>query len=463
MKKEIVLTVLSVVLSFSCFAQHTRELPAIKSNTETIQYKVNGETHAGWRISPQLKPDRLAVECKTGSTSVSFVTDVDSVTFSLNEGDTVRFAVLHNGQKAHTEVVGTPKNVNFTEEYIRRHQGKSVVEVPEVHELANILVALSKVGQQDSNMVDMTTPYYKEVMAHFAPYQSHPMLDTINKHIVKPFDNESYWYYYALKMNACGYMFNKKGAVENDGVIRHMGFGRPADPIEANLSLIEDFARKSGFREFYEKHQPYYTSLVRTYKELNPMDKMQAWLEGKFPLKYGSYRVIFSPLVGGAHATNRFEDNGFNQTVMFVRRAEQSDKYSTAVNQMLESRVVFTEIDHNFVNPISDRYAEQINTAFSNRQNWVNEANGTSAYSSPYKVFNEYMTWAVFSLYCLENFSQEEFNVFVPMMERQMERNRGFVKFSAFNQKLLALYKQNQKRKVDELYPEMLQWSQSQL
>ena len=42
------------------------------------------------------------------------------------------------------------KNVNFSEEYIEQHKDKFEVDVPEVHELANILVALSNVGQTDS-------------------------------------------------------------------------------------------------------------------------------------------------------------------------------------------------------------------------------------------------------------------------------------------------------------------------
>ncbi|WP_082893805.1 DUF4932 domain-containing protein [Rufibacter ruber] len=445
-------------------AQKKKELPVLHSNVETITYVLNNtDRNPGWRISPDLKPDRLEVECKQKVMKVAFVTDVDSVSFQVKAGDTLQFYVLQKGrEKALTEIVGTPKNVNFTKKYIKAHKGKSTVEIPEVHELANVLVALSTVGQQDSNMVDMTTPYYKEVMAYFAPYKNHPIMQVVNRHITKPFDNDSYWYYYALKMNACAYVFDKKGHIRNEGIIRKMGFNNQADPMAANLALVEDFARKSNFRAFYQKHQPYYGSLLQTYRSLNPMEQMQTWLEAKFPTKYGSYRVTFSPLVGGAHSTQRFEDNGFGQTVMFVCRAEPVAQYNAKVNEMLASRVVFTEIDHNFVNPMSDTYIRQINEVFSDREKWAAEGNGTSAYGSPYTVFNEYMTWAVYSLYCLDTFSAEDNATFLPLMERQMEKGRSFIKFGAFNQKLLALYKENPSRSIEDLYTQMLAWSKTQ-
>ena len=121
-------------------------------------------------------------------------------------------------------------------------------------------------------------------------------------------------------MNACGYLFNNKDEIINDGVINKMGFDHPNDPFILNKELFMDFSKKSNFRNFYIEHKSYYDSLISTYKTLNPIDKMQNWLEKKFGFGYGNYLVTFSPLVGGAHSTQKFEDNGFHQTVIFVCR-----------------------------------------------------------------------------------------------------------------------------------------------
>lgn len=358
----------------------------------------------------------------------------------------------------------TEKNVSFSKQYISEHKGKFEVGVPEVHELANILVAISKVGQIDSNMVDMETPYYQRVRDKFLPFSNHPIIDTINAHIISSNDVNSYWYYYALKMNACGYVFSDDKSIKNNGPIKRMGFDNMKDPILSNTSLIEDFSNKSGFREFYKQNMSYYDSLINTYKLLNPIDKMQRWLVSKFGFGYDNYVVYFSPLVGGAHATQKYKNNNFEQTVMFVCRSPIFKDYNMSVNEMLNSRVVFTEIDHNFVNPVSERFRKRINKAFSNRKTWVDEfdGSGTQAYKTPDAVFNEYMTFAVFSLYCLDNFSEDDAVLFISKMEKQMTERRHFIKFKDFNQKLLSIYKANKTISVDQLYDEILKWSELQ-
>jgi hypothetical protein len=240
--------------------------------------------------------------------------------------------------------------------------------------------------------------------------------------------------------------------------------GSRADPIKHNLKLIEDFALKTDFRTFYKNNNEYYNDLLTTYRQLNPIDKMKSWLENQFGMEYGNYRETFSPLVGGSHSTKRYSDNGFEQTVMFVSKANYHKRYSKALNEMIASRVVFTEINHNFVNPISDVYASQINKAFSNRNNWVNSNRfGTNGYKTPYKVFNEYMTWGIFSLYAHDNFLKDDVDIFLQRMEHQMENKRGFIHFKAFNLKLLSLYQNKPKdQKVFELYSELLNWCSEQ-
>jgi hypothetical protein len=265
------------------------------------------------------------------------------------------------------------KNVNFTDEYIKNNKNTFRVEIPEVHELANILVAISDIGQKDHNMVDPKTKYHSEVLKYFKPYIKHPIMNIINKKITKVFDMNSYMYYYGLKMSSCSYYFNDNNKITHNGVIQNMSFSTGEDLIKENLLLIQDFSNKSNFRIFYKNHLPYYTKLINEYKTLNPIDKMTSWLKNKFEFDYGNYYVIFSPLVGGAHATQRYEDNGFSQTVMHICRAEYSEKYSKIMNELFESRVVFTEIDHNFVNPVSDKKIDSINKSFSNRKFWVND------------------------------------------------------------------------------------------
>jgi len=327
------------------------------------------------------------------------------------------------------------------------------------------------VGQVDSNMINNRSPYHKDVLEHFLPFSTHPAINVINQQITLGFNDHnsknkkeimaSYHFYNAWKMNACGYLFDEHGSIVDDGIIRRMG---SRDPIKKNLKLIEDFVFKTGFRSFYKNNNKYYDSLLVTYKELNPINEMKSWLVNQFETQYGNYRIIFSPLVGGSHATKRYSDNGFTQTVMFVDKATNRKGYNKALNEMIASRVVFTEIDHNFVNLISDTYDSAIDEAFSNRNIWVNNSTkGVEGYRTPYTVFNEYMTWATFTLYAHDNFLEKDVDIFINKMESKMENGRGFIKFKAFNRKLLSLYQNNPKnKKVSELYSDLLNWCSEQ-
>lgn len=357
------------------------------------------------------------------------------------------------------------KNEHFTDEYIKLNKNKFRVEIPEVHELANILVAISEVGQKDDNMVDPSTKYHSEVLKYFKKYKNHPIMSIVNRNISKAGDLKSYMYYYGLKMSSCAYYFNSENKIVHNGIIKNMSFSESDDIVKNNLKLIQDFSDKSHFRDFYKSHLPYYNELIKTYKVLNPIDKMKDWLQKKFNFEYGNYYVIFSPLVGGAHATQRYEDNGFNLTVMHICRAEYSEKYSKIMNELLESRVVFTEIDHNFVNPVSNKKIDMVNKAFSNRKFWVNDELGkdsTKIYSNPYMVFNEYMTWSLFSLYCYDNYSKIDTDELIKKMENQMVSDRFFIKFKEFNQELIKEYNKNPNIDINKLYDYILLWAEKQ-
>ena len=61
---------------------------------------------------------------------------------------------------------------------------------------------------------------------------------------------------------------------------------------------------------------------------------------------------------------------------------------SQKVKEGLSSRVVFTEIDHNYVNPVSDENKPLIDKLLQDRTEWVN-AKDSDNYRNPLLVFNE--------------------------------------------------------------------------
>ena len=84
-------------------------------------------------------------------------------------GQTTAFHIIRE-QKRDTVIcrfTGFPKKAVFSQSYIRAHQNKSVIEIPEVYELMNVLFALTAEGQADKGLVDKDTDYYLQVMTYF--------------------------------------------------------------------------------------------------------------------------------------------------------------------------------------------------------------------------------------------------------------------------------------------------------
>ena len=468
MKTHFILA-LSLFASFSSFGQ-----TIFKTESKVVSILINNQVVIEkWTVSPEINPDIFEAECTRKINIVTFKADKDSIFFNISVGKTIDFIIQNSkNEQAYTQIKGIIPNVNFTKEYINRNNGKTFVEIPEVSELVNILMVLHKDAEKDDNMFDTKIDYYKEVKEYFKPYLSHPALDTINKYITdlkyiedaktSIFSDQSYGYYYALKMNACAYEFDKNGKIKNNQIVKEFAKNWYSfdDPMK-DIKVFEDFAKKSNFRQFYKNHKTYYDDLIKTYNQLNPISKMQNWLDKKFGFGYGSYVVYFSPLISGAHSTRNLESNNFKQSFMFIAKAEIDKEFSPVMNELLQSRVVFTEIDHNYVNPISDKYEERINKSFSNREKWA-KGEQTSTYKNPYMVFNEYMTFAVYSLYVQDNYSKKDLEEYLPKVEKQMEDRRGYIIFKKFNRALLEKYQENQNVKMTDLFEFILDWAENE-
>ncbi|RPD50389.1 hypothetical protein DNI29_06230 [Hymenobacter sediminis] len=115
--------------------------------------------------------------------------------------------------------------------------------------------------------------------------------------------------------------------------------------------------------------------------------------------------------------------------------------------------MLFTEMDHGFVNPVSDHHASHIKESFSSKQ-WDT---GSGYENLQLATFNEYMTWAVYDLFLYKYFPQV-----APQVAQDwamQNESRGFFASSLFNAKVKALYDNKRKnQKISDLYPALLKW-----
>lgn len=331
----------------------------------------------------------------------------------------------------------------------RRLQPERVdVAMPEVYELANIALALTDFTDKYRHTVFRRGDYYAEVMTHFAPYRTHPLIRKLNDEL----RGERMWQgYYGFRENAVSYVF--------DGDRIRLGKDYPSpvwrpNRFEDHRKLVEDFARASGFRAFFEQHRSWYAGRVAAYRERVALASMLEWLDARFPSRYDRNRVVFSPLIYGSHSTQRFG----SQTIMFVAGPDvANDSLPVARQNAQLARIVFTEIDHNYVNPMSDRFRPEIDRAFRDIPRW-NRDTQAGMYATPYAVFNEYMTWGVFLLYARDTYDAPTFDAVRAEVTTMMEGQRGFFRFGSFMAKLFDASPAG-RFNPDEAYRAILAWA----
>jgi hypothetical protein len=355
----------------------------------------------------------------------------------------------------------------FTKTYADQNRSQVNFEIPEVYELANVIWLLSPNGKRATDL-NKEGAYYQEVLRHFTPYASH----AIFKYLDIP-DSATAESYYDFRENSFAFRFRAENP-DSSGLSYPGPFYYIYGKELADSSLFgklkhmaEDFAKVSKFRAFYKNHRDFYAKEIQRQRELMPVRSMWQWLEKEFPRsKHDAYRIVFSPLIGGSHSTQNYYSKDFKEVVMFVSDAERVDankQLSEKQKEGLQSGIVFTEIDHNHVNPETRRYKAQVDSIFSKRDVWAKSGNSSNFYGNSSSVFNEYMTWAVFCLYVNEQYDPSTADFIIKKRETIMVERRNFIRFREFDTELIRLRQVHPGITVSELYPFILSWCKTQV
>lgn len=347
------------------------------------------------------------------------------------------------------------EKVNFSEKFKKENQGKYKIEINELKELIHIMIAITSTGKENSDMIQQEGQYYKDVRSYFKPYE--------NEAIIKTFDSlmsASLYNYVFLTGNAISYNLKGKKLVKSS-VFEFPAMGVAnihidKNPITIYKKEIENFAKKSKFRKFYSEHREFYSKIISDYEKSANLGKQWKWLENNFETKKESYIILCSPLINGFNYTGQFTNNNFSLIHMNLPPVDNYPNLTALENELSNTRVMFTEIDHNYVDAPTASNTDLINQIFANRKIWVNEeVEGTYAYPTPVKVFNEYMTYGVFVLYCKDNYDQASLNKATKDAISLMSE-RGFPKMELFIEVLFKIRAEHPNKKIDTWYPEFL-------
>lgn len=355
------------------------------------------------------------------------------------------------------------KKVKFSQSFIKENRGKFHIEVNELKELLITMLAITDSGLENDDMFEQKGEYYQRILKQFKPLKTEHIIlkmDSLMK--VTPlnyifFTGNSQTYQFdgdTLKPSEV-YLFTANAAA-NVKIDKN--------PITTYKKEIEDFAKKSGFRKFYQSQQPLYQQIYDDYKHKVNVEKQWKWLEKNFEAKNDCYVIYTSPLINGLNYTTSYTEGDFKLIEMVLPAVSDPEGKSGKASEAFNTRVMFTEIDHNYVDVPSRKLKADIEAALKDRDKWVNKkAYGTEYYPNGEKVFNEYMTFAVFILYAQENWKRD------PKLIAEIEKevieimiSRGFTKMNEFTTALKNLRSQHKKQKIDQLYPELIKWCAAQ-
>ena len=257
--KRLVFTLLSFSILIISNAQ--TKTPIIIASKTLASFRNANNFASEWTISPETRLDVWDVIIpKSTKQKVTFFTDLDSISFNVEPFKNYDFIVLIGKDSAFTRIAGHPEPAIFSNNYKILYNNKTVIEIPEIYELVNVIIALSDKGLNDSDLVNHETEYYKDVMNYFEKFKNEKAVLSFNTVLQK-----EWWKYFYLKMDAYAFGLTK-GKIINNGIYDRVNW----DYLNTILPFtegLENFYKKTNFSKFYKNHQPLYNSQIKYFKE----------------------------------------------------------------------------------------------------------------------------------------------------------------------------------------------------
>lgn len=219
--------------------------------------------------------------------------------------------VFSNGCKSYDDIAA-----HYSSKHIKDNTNKVIAQVPETNELAYIVYSLTDASLTDTTFIDKSSAYYREVTKQFAPFKNHKVVKQLNGDVTRNIKNLTRFRngIYAFTLNERNDLALK---LDYRTDLNRVDFRRYAP-------LLEDFAKKSSFRDFYTKHKGFYNQIILDAGKILPMDAAWASVNKDYKEPFNSYQLILSPLIKGKSSTLAIKGSNFRECLIFAQSSSKA-------------------------------------------------------------------------------------------------------------------------------------------
>lgn len=438
--------------------------PVVEVDRNQLDILVGNELQpAAWTLALEAQPDSMSVTVDEDDASrACLLAGAASFCREVSLGEVIDFTIRYDGKDYWTQFIGTPSQAVFDATYQEAHRDKISIVSPAAYELVNVAIALTDTAQSHPCMIYAQGNYYEALQAYFADYRDHALVTRLNQAMTASLGN-----YFPIKMSGYSYRFDENAKLVPNTPYNSTNFTGQPNALAEGLPLLQDFADTTDFLAFYRAHQAVYDGQVADMREGIGIPQMVEWLRDNFPnvAPYDHVRVVMSPLANCMQSVTWMESRGFREIQPHMNYPYPYTSATLGEDEIRLQRggLVFTELNHGFINPTAEPFAERIVEALADREFWTDGGQTTGSYGSPTALFNEYMNWGLIDLYNWDQLEDHSHFEELHTNTKRIMKDRGFVRFDEFSDFLLDLYRNRPEgTRLERLYPQIVAWFEAQ-
>lgn len=215
---------------------------------------------------------------------------------------------------------------------------------------------------------------------------------------------------------------------------------------------IKNFAVKTKFNEYFNKHQEFYKSVLDKNSKLMGDEDYIGYLEQYYGMKQKSYNIILAPMFAGGGYGPRIKSENGNYDVYSIQGTNSVENDIPVMGEKESFRyVALHEFSHSFVNPLTEQYESEVQSS-SKLFDPISDKMKKQAYTNWETCVNEHIVRAVVARLAYIHAGKQEYDRAI-----YLEKANGFLYIETLTNKLEEYENNREKYKsFKDFYPELL-------